>query len=137
MPGFLDLTTPNSPHLKYVPSEARRACPTLSGMASDNEDAHDYQRKLAEHSGTPKRGAAQRFPFPEYSAKTDSPRVPPVELTDDEKRALTLFGGGSWHAGSSEVLPDGGDVCDQLASPRRRPSLWIRLRLWLGIDRRR
>lgn len=101
-------------------------------MASEHEKAEDFHERLAEHSGTPARGAAQPFPFPEYSAKTE-----PVNLSEDEKRALTMFGGGSWHAGSSEVLPDSGDIGNELSSPRRRPSVWIRLRLWLGIDRRR
>lgn len=108
-------------------------------MASEHEKADDFHRTLAEHSGTTKPVASGRapFPFPEYSAKTNEPRTPPVELTEDEKRALTMFGGGSWHAGSSEVPLDDRDVGSDALQPRQDVGIWWWLRSWFGIGRRR
>lgn len=93
-------------------------------MASEHERRDDFDRAV-------NRRKPGQLAFPSASQPGQA-----VNLSDDEKRALTMFGGGSWHAGSSEVLPDSGDIGNELSGPRRRPGVWIRLRLWLGIDRR-
>lgn len=82
-------------------------------MASDHESEDDFNDALSPRA----------VPKPDRRQK-------PRQWTEQEYRDATMFAGGSWHMGSSEVSPDGGDIGNELARPRRS-SIWQRLGFWI------